>query len=436
MPRGRPPKIRKEETDVTADLEQNKPESTMAELNWAALKTKNNDEFSTKEDEPVVSPEIIVKKPKVQLPKKGKDAAGAFKSLVKAYSDKEKALFVNKDKPLISIPTGSWMLDYVTGTGGWVQGRISELYGPESCGKTTVAVSSALQAALLGIPTLFLDAEQAFMPSYAQKLGWDFDTGLFAVAQPESLEEAVDISFDFLDKLGQLFIIIDSIPALTPNKVLYKREVWDKTMGSKAKLQGEYLDSLQKKINRQDATVLALNQVRANMDAGFFGEKTQASGGWALKHYLSARFAMKVFKRESTKESDDFSGDTAQVINSILVQIKNKKNKIQNPYRSGIMYLKPGDGIDNTRNLIEAAISLKVVDKASGGRYSIPSYSDEKVHGMGALYELFENDPDLMLHTMKQLGWVKSDADSIDSSNLDLSSITTVEVTGDDYEDD
>lgn len=433
MPRGRPPKNR-DPVFETNSKNKEVSDSMSEDLNWAAVKTKDNEEFSPPETK-AEAPGFIIKKAKPNMLTKSRKPNSAFSSLTQTYKDKEKALFVDKDKPLISIPTGSWIFDFVTGTGGWVQGRISEIYGAESCGKTTVAISTGVQASLLEIPTLFIDAEQAFMPSYAKKLGWDFDSGLFAVVQPESLEETVDLTFDFLDKVGKMLIIIDSIPALTPKKTLYNRDVWDKTMGSKAKLQGEFLDSLQKKINRCEATVLALNQVRANMDAGFFGEKTQASGGWALKHYLSARFAMKVFKRESSKESDGFSGDETNTVNTIQIQIKNKKNKLQNPYRSGIMYMKPGDGIDNTRNLLEAAINLKVIDKMKAGYYSIPTFSSEKVHGMPALYELYENNPDLMLHTMRQMGWVKDGVEDINSADLDLSGVTKVEVTGDDYDD-
>lgn len=418
MPRGRPPK-----DPVIDKIEK---ESGMGNMSEELAVSDSSESTVAKK---VPSPEIMLKKSKNIVGKLVKP--NSFAALTNAYKEKQKNLFIDQNKKIEVIPTGSWIFDYVTGTGGWVKGRVSEIYGAESCGKTTVAIATGLEASLLGIPTLFVDAEQAFLPDYAKKLGWDFDSGLFAVFQPESLEETVDVTFDFLDKLGELLIVIDSIPALTPNKTLYNREVWDKTMGSKAKLQGEFLDSLQKKINRQNATVLALNQVRANMNAGFFGETTQASGGFALKHYLSTRFLMKVIKREATKENDAFAGDPTNTITSLQVQIKNKKNKIQNPYRSGIMYLKPGDGIDNLKNLLEAGVNRKVIHKGGAGYYSVPSYSDEKVHGMPALYSWFESDTDLMLHTMKQLNWIKGDSKDISSADLDLSGVTSTEVPED-----
>ena len=346
-----------------------------------------------------------------------------------ALSDKlrsdEKYLVVDKDKPIEVIPSGSWMFDYVTGTGGFVKGRINEIYGRESCGKSTIALLASAQAQRMGIKVLWADAEQTLEPTYAKNLGVNMEDGTFIAWQPETLEETVEVFYDFLGSGEELLLVIDSMPALTPENLLYKPENWNKSMGSQAKLHGYFLDGLQKKINRANATVISLNQVRANMNAGFFGETEQASGGYALKHYLSTRFLMKVYKTEKEEGKNEFSGEDSKAVTTMQVQVTNRKNKIKNPYRSGILYMTPGRGVDNIRGVFEAAKKKNLIKT---GRFcEVKGYSEEKYSGISGMLEAMHSDKELLMWIMVQLGWIKSSL----NDDLDLSSETSLEVPED-----
>jgi len=276
------------------------------------------------------------------------------------------------------IPTGCLTLDAALGIGGFPRGRIIEIYGPESSGKTTVALHAIAEAQKLGGTAAFIDAEHALDPNYAQKLGVDLDK--LYISQPDTGEQALDIC-ETLVRSGALdIIVIDSVAALTP-KAEIDGEMGDSHIGLQARLMSQALRKLTAVINKTKTCVIFINQLREKVGI-MFGNPEVTSGGKALKFYASVRIDVR--KVDSIKEGSDVTGNKTKA--------KIVKNKLAPPFRVAEFDIMYGQGISREGCLIDLATKFDIVTK-SGSWFS---YNDEKIgQGKESVKELLKNNPDL-----------------------------------------
>ncbi len=260
-----------------------------------------------------------------------------------------------------AIPTGSLQLDLALGIGGIPQGRIVEIYGPESSGKTTVTLHVAAECQKMGGTVAFIDAEHALDPQYASKLGVDIPNTL--ISQPDSGEQALEIA-DMLVRSGAVnLLIVDSVAALTPRAEL-EGDMGAAHMGLQARLMSQALRKLTGSISKSNCTVIFINQLRMKIGV-MFGNPETTTGGNALKFYASVR--MDIRRIGAIKNGDQIVGNRTR--------IKVVKNKVAPPFKSiefDIMY---GEGISKTGSLLDMAVEEKIVEKA-GAWYS---FEDAKI---------------------------------------------------------
>jgi recombination protein RecA len=253
------------------------------------------------------------------------------------------------------IPTGSVALDIALGIGGLPRGRIVEIYGPESSGKTTVALHAIANAQRNGGIAAFIDAEHALDPEYAKKLGVDIDALL--VSQPDTGEQALEI-MDMLVRSGALdIIVVDSVAALTPRAEI-EGEMGDSHMGLQARLMSQALRKITGALNQSKTTAIFINQLRDKIGV-FFGTPETTTGGKALKFYASVR--MDVRRIETLKDGQDAVGNRTRV--------KVVKNKMAPPFKQAEFDIIYGVGISREGSLIDLGVEIGVVKK-SGAWYT------------------------------------------------------------------
>ncbi|MEY3587217.1 recombinase RecA [Aquiluna borgnonia] len=257
--------------------------------------------------------------------------------------------------PIEAIPTGSIALDAALGIGGLPKGRIVEIYGPESSGKTTVALHAIANAQRAGGIAAFIDAEHALDPEYAKKLGVDIDALL--VSQPDTGEQALEIT-DMLIRSGSIdVIVIDSVAALVPRAEI-EGEMGDAHVGLQARLMSQALRKLTGALSNTKTTAIFINQLREKVGV-FFGSPETTSGGKALKFYASVRLDIR--RIETLKEGQDSVGNRARV--------KVVKNKLAAPFRQAEFDIMFGEGISREGGLIDFGVEHEVVKK-SGAWYT------------------------------------------------------------------
>ncbi|MGP9768449.1 recombinase RecA [Halomonas sp. AOP13-D3-9] len=285
-----------------------------------------------------------------------------------------------------SVSTGSLGLDIALGIGGLPFGRVCEIFGPESSGKTTLTLSVIAQAQKQGKVCAFVDAEHALDPSYAEKLGVNLDDLL--VSQPDTGEQALEITDMLVRSGGVDVIVIDSVAALTPRAEI-EGEMGDSHVGLQARLMSQALRKITGNIKNANCLVIFINQIRMKIGV-MFGSPETTTGGNALKFYASVRLDIR--RTGSVKVGDEVTGNETRV--------KVVKNKIAPPFRQAEFQILYGKGIYHAGEVIDLGVQCNLVDKA-GAWYS---YKGKKI-GQGkansALY--LEEHPDIMLEIETQI---------------------------------
>lgn len=278
-----------------------------------------------------------------------------------------------------TISTGSLSLDLATGIGGVPKGRVIEIYGPESSGKTTLTLHIVAEAQKAGGKAAFIDAEHALDPVYARNLGVQIDDLL--VSQPDSGEQALEIC-DMLASSGALdVIVIDSVAALVPRAEL-QGDMGDSHVGLQARLMSQALRKLTGTVNRSNTCVIFINQLREKVGI-MFGNPEVTTGGRALKFYSSMRFDVR--RIETIKQGDQMLGNRTRV--------KIVKNKMAPPFKSAEFDIMYGKGISVTGDVLDCAVNEGIVSKAG----SWFSYNGERIgQGRENVKAFLQNNPDIL----------------------------------------
>lgn len=277
------------------------------------------------------------------------------------------------------ISTGSISLDLATGVGGYPKGRIIEIYGPESSGKTTLTLHAIAEAQKAGGKAAFIDAEHALDPVYAKNLGVDVDELL--VSQPDTGEQALEIC-EMLARSGAIdLIVIDSVAALVP-KAEIQGEMGDSHVGLQARLMSQALRKIAGTVNKTNTCVIFINQLREKIGV-MFGNPETTTGGRALKFYASMR--LDVRRVETLKRGDEMLGNRTRV--------KIVKNKVAPPFKKSEFDIMYGTGISLAGDVLDTAVEGKIVDKA-GSWYS---YNGERIgQGRENVKEYLQNNPSVL----------------------------------------
>jgi recombination protein RecA len=276
------------------------------------------------------------------------------------------------------IPTGSISLNAALGVGGYPKGRIIEIFGPESSGKTTLAIHAIAEAQKAGGIAAFIDAEHAFDRFYAQKLGVDIEN--LYISQPDNGEQALEIADQLIRSAAIDIIVIDSVAALTPKKEI-EGDMGDSAVGLHARLMSQALRKVTATISKTNTTCIFINQLREKIGV-MFGNPETTTGGNALKFYASVRLDIR--RVTSIKDGDNVIGNQ--------VRVKVVKNKVAPPFRKAEFEITFGEGISKIGEIVDLGVELGIIKK-SGSWFS---YGDSKLaQGRDATKALLKDNPEL-----------------------------------------
>jgi recombination protein RecA len=285
------------------------------------------------------------------------------------------------------IPSGSILLDYALGVGGYPRGRVIEIYGPESSGKTTLALHAIAEAQKLGGIAAFIDAEHAMDPVYAENLGVNIDE--LWVSQPDNGEQALEIADQLIRSGGVDIIVVDSVAALTPRAEI-EGDMGDSHMGLQARLMSQALRKLTGTISKSGTCLVFINQIRMKIGV-MFGNPETTTGGNALKFYASIR--LEVRKIETISQGED---------NAIgnRVRVKVAKNKVAPPFRKAELEIMFGKGVSASGSMLDAAVEHEIIAK-TGSWYAFGS--DKIGQGRENAKLFLESNPDIFANVEKRL---------------------------------
>jgi recombination protein RecA len=290
-----------------------------------------------------------------------------------------------------SIPTGSVALDVALGIGGLPRGRVIEIFGPESSGKTTLAIHAIAEAQKLGGIAAFIDAEHAFDRSYAQKLGVNMDS--LYVSQPDNGEQALEIADALIRSSAIDILVIDSVAALTP-KAEIEGDMGDSRMGLQARLMSQALRKLTGNISKTNTCCIFIHQLREKIGQRF-GNPETTTGGNALKFYASVRIDIR--KTTPIKDGEDVSGNR--------VKVKIVKNKLAPPFRRAEFDVIYGEGISRVGEIVDLGTTFNIIKK-SGSWFS---YGDTKLgQGRDAVKQLLSDNDELSAELEEKIRQVLS----------------------------
>ncbi|MDQ8091322.1 MULTISPECIES: recombinase RecA [Bacillus amyloliquefaciens group] len=290
------------------------------------------------------------------------------------------------DTRISTVPSGSLTLDTALGIGGYPRGRIIEVYGPESSGKTTVALHAIAEVQEKGGQAAFIDAEHALDPVYAQKLGVNIEELL--LSQPDTGEQALEIAEALVRSGAVDIVVIDSVAALVP-KAEIEGDMGDSHVGLQARLMSQALRKLSGAINKSKTIAIFINQIREKVGV-MFGNPETTPGGRALKFYSSVR--LEVRRAEQLKQGNDVMGNKTR--------IKVVKNKVAPPFRTAEVDIMYGEGISKEGEIIDLGTELDIVQK-SGSWYS---YEEERLgQGRENAKQFLKENKDIMLMIQEQI---------------------------------
>ena len=278
-----------------------------------------------------------------------------------------------------AIPTGALRLDMALGIGGVPRGRIIEIFGPESSGKTTLALHVVAEAQKMGGEAAFIDAEHALDPVYAKKLGVDIDN--LIVSQPDTGEQALEITESLIRSGALDVIIVDSVAALVP-KAEIDGDMGDSHMGLQARLMSQALRKLAGAINKSKTVLIFINQLREKIGV-MFGNPETTTGGRALKFYASVRLDIR--KIENIKQDGEVKGNR--------VRVKVIKNKVAPPFREAEFDIVYGEGISKAGNILDMAVNMDIIEK-SGSWFS---YNGDRIgQGRENVKKYLQDNPTIL----------------------------------------
>ena len=284
------------------------------------------------------------------------------------------------------IPTGSIALNAALGVGGYPRGRIIEIYGPESSGKTTLAIHAIAEAQKTGGIAAFIDAEHAFDRFYAAKLGVDIEN--LYISQPDNGEQALNIAEQLIRSSAVDIIVIDSVAALTPKQEI-EGDMGDNKVGLQARLMSQALRKLTSLINKTNTTWIFINQLREKIGV-MFGTPETTTGGNALKFYASVRLDIR--RISQLKDGDEVKGNQ--------VRVKVVKNKVAPPFRKAEFDIMFGEGISKSGEIVDLGVDLGIIKK-SGSWFS---YNDSRLgQGRDAAKQLIADNPELADEIAEQI---------------------------------
>ena len=287
------------------------------------------------------------------------------------------------------IPSGSLTLDIALGVGGYPRGRIIEIFGPESSGKTTLAIHAIAEAQKLGGIAAIIDAEHAFDPTYAQALGVDISR--LWISQPDDGEQALDIAEQLIRSSAVDILVVDSVAALTP-KAEIEGEMGDTQVGLHARLMSRAMRKITAAVSRSKTCCIFINQLRMKINSGYspMGPSEVTTGGNALKFYSSVRLDIRAYKQ--IKKGDDVVGK--------VTSVRVVKNKVAPPFRCAQFDILFGQGINRVGEIIDAATDMGILKK-SGSWFS---YQGNNIgQGRDAVKELLDDNPELADEVAQQV---------------------------------